>query len=431
MLRDYQKKLVEQCFKILLDKKIVYLAGAMRIGKTLIALEVAKQINAKNVLFLTKKMAIDSIKFDYKLGGFEYKITVLNYEQAKKLKPIYDFIIIDEAHNLGAYPVPSQRTKFIKRLVRDNYLMLLSGTPSPESYSQLYHQFWISDNSPFWHRNFYQWAKEFVNIKQKYVGIIQYNDYSEAKQDKIMAVLDNYFVRFTQQEAGFKHSEVSETIKIVQMATETIYIARKLLKDRFMFIPFGEKDAIICDSAVKLQNKLHQIYSGTVIGERRAYIFDYSKALYIKNHYSGQKIAVYYKYKQEGEMLQQILRDVTFNPDEFRHTNKIFISQIQAGGMGIDLSTADILIFLNIDFSATLYWQARARLQALNRERVPEVHWLFSNGGIESKIYKVVQKKKNYTLSFFKRDFLNNGISRSKDTSQNFKMVETAGNLFD
>ena len=35
-----------------------------------------------------------------------------------------------------------------------------------------------------------------------------------------------------------------------------------------------------------------------------------------------------------------------------------------------------------------------------------KIYWIFSNKGIENDIYKAVVKKKDYTLSHFKRDSL-------------------------
>jgi hypothetical protein len=35
-----------------------------------------------------------------------------------------------------------------------------------------------------------------------------------------------------------------------------------------------------------------------------------------------------------------------------------------------------------------------------------EVYWIFARGGIEDKIYKTVLEKKDYTLAYFKKDFL-------------------------
>jgi SNF2 family DNA or RNA helicase len=86
--------------------------------------------------------------------------------------------------------------------------------------------------------------------------------------------------------------------------------------------------------------------------------------------------------------------------------------------MGINLSSADVLIFYNIDFSAVQYWQARARLQTLNRTKPAVVHWLFTQDGIEEKIYKAVLKKKDYTTYYFKKDYLDG----KWDTSKNHKV---------
>ena len=55
---------------------------------------------------------------------------------------------------LVRFPKPSKRTKQIKQIVGDKKLILLSGTITPESYSQIYHQFWISEFTPFIEKSF-------------------------------------------------------------------------------------------------------------------------------------------------------------------------------------------------------------------------------------------------------------------------------------
>jgi len=76
---------------------------------------------------------------------------------------------------------------------------------------------------------------------------------------------------------------------------------------------------------------------------------------------------------------------------------------VQSGREGINLSSADCLIMYNIDFSAVSYWQARARLQTKDRKEDAIVYWLFFAGGIEEKIYKVVEGKKDFTLVHYKK----------------------------
>jgi len=69
------------------------------------------------------------------------------------------------------------------------------------------------------------------------------------------------------------------------------------------------------------------------------------------------------------------------------------------------LRNAECIVYYNIDFSATSYWQSRDRMTTMKR-RFNKIYWVFSNQGIEKKIYKAVVKKKDYTLSHFKRDLL-------------------------
>jgi len=73
--------------------------------------------------------------------------------------------------------------------------------------------------------------------------------------------------------------------------------------------------------------------------------------------------------------------------------------------MGVNLATADILIFMNISFSATHYFQARARAGSHTWEKEQVIHWLFTKGGIESKILKAVIRKKDYTIRYFRKDY--------------------------
>ena len=35
-----------------------------------------------------------------------------------------------------------------------------------------------------------------------------------------------------------------------------------------------------------------------------------------------------------------------------------------------------------------------------------DIYWIFSEGGIEDKIYKAVSNKKDYTLNVFKKDYV-------------------------
>lgn len=404
-LRDYQVDISDQAVQILKEFGLVYLAMQVRTGKTITSLHIASLIGAKKVLFVTKKKAISSIQDDYDNSNCLYDIDIINYESVHKAVQNYSLIIIDEAHALGQYPIPSERTKELKRICEGKPVIYLSGTPSPESYAQMYHQFWVSSYSPFnGYPTFYKWHKEYGIPAKKYVYNRELADYSKVKQERIQTEIAHLMLTYTQEEAGFE-SLVQEAILYVPMSDKVKWAIDRIKKDKLFRTKDGQ--VVLADTAVKEMQKIHQICSGSVKTEDgNAVIFDDTKAIFIKDRFKGQKIAIFYKYIAEGMQLRATFIDrIIDDPMAFNEAggDAVFISQIQSGREGINLSSADALVMYNIDFSAVSYWQSRARMQTKDRTEPSKVYWIFTKGGIEERIFGMVQNKKDFTLSHFKK----------------------------
>lgn len=399
-LRQYQTDLSINAVKILNELKLVYLACEVRTGKTATSLETAKLYGATNVLFLTKKKAIKSILTDYKDFGYTFNITVINNESLHTINGNYDLIISDEHHRIATYPKPNKIAKLIKQRYANVPMIFLSGTPTPESYSQIFHQYWISNYSPFKHANFYRWAKDFVTVKQVHLGYATVNDYSNANKQLIDTILKKYTLTFTQKEAGFT-SEVNEKIIYIDASEYTHSLAKRLTKEKIIN---GKNEIIIADTGAKLLTKLHQIWSGTVKFESgNTMVLDYSKANYIFENFKN-KTAIFYKFQAELDALKEVFKNtLTTDLTEFDNSDKHIALQIVSGREGISLKNAKQLVYYNIDFSAVSYWQSRDRLTTMDR-LTNDVYYIFAKNGIESKIYKSVLNKKNYTLSVFKKE---------------------------
>jgi hypothetical protein len=410
VLRPYQQEIAEKSVLLLNGpNRFVYLSMEVRCGKTFTALKALDLIGSiSTVLFVTKKKAIGGIQKDYKALAPSYSCDFINYESLHKVvETCYDAIVFDEAHGMGAFPKPSLRAIEARRLIQhcDPYVIFLSGTPSPESYSQMYHQMWILGyRSPFTEPTFYKWAHSYVKIWERMINGFRVHDYSNGVQEKIMEAVKPYMISYTQNEAGFT-SKVNEHVLKVTMSDTTYKIADKLKRD---LVFEGKEDVILADTPVKLMQKLHQIYSGTVILESgKAIILDKTKAEFIREKFAGKRIAVFYKFQAELECLLSVFQeDMTTDLGKF-HAGECnnFAIQIVTGREGISLKEADFLVYFNIDFSATSYWQSRDRLTTMDRLE-NNVYWIFAEGGIEEKIYKVVQGKKNFTLQHFKKVFL-------------------------
>jgi hypothetical protein len=154
-------------------------------------------------------------------------------------------------------------------------------------------------------------------------------------------------------------------------------------------------------------SKLRQIYSGTVITEDHgAVIFDRSKAHYIRDHFAGRKIAILYCFDAEGKMLRDTFEGRhTSSPETFNaDPQSIYIGQVLSSREGVNLSSADDLIFIGVDYSALSYIQGRDRASYLGRDRANRVHFIFAERSVESRVYRLVKDKQTYTLKHFGKD---------------------------
>jgi hypothetical protein len=406
--RDYQKEIILKGTEMLLQNKFLYLAMEVRTGKTLTSLAIANNIKAQDVLFVTKKKAISSIEADFDLFKPPFSLCVVNYESLHKIDHDipWDIIILDEAHSMGAFPKPSQRALIVRDTIKKYkpMVILLSGTPTPESYSQMYHQVYGIPNNPFNEfPSFYKFCSAYVNITEKKINGLFIRDYSKGLQS-ILDKMKPYTINYTQLEAGFK-VKTSEHVMYVELKDSTYKIIDKLKKD---LVVEGKEEVILADTAVKLMMKLHQLYSGTIKFESgNSMVLDLTKAEFIKSQFATAKIGIFYKFKEELNALIQVFgaENLTTDLSVFESTDKNIALQIVSGREGISLKQADCLVYYNIDFSATSYWQSKDRMTTKDRLD-NDVYWIFTKEGIENDIYKTVIKKKDYTINHFKKTLL-------------------------
>jgi hypothetical protein len=233
-----------------------------------------------------------------------------------------------------------------------------------------------------------------VDVVQIRIGAMPHNNYTRGKQS-ILDQMKPYMISYTQKEAGFKVETIEKVLKV------------KMSDLTYNMVNEGTDEVVLADTGVKLMSKLHQLFSGTVKFESgKASVIDLSKAEFIRTQFKNQKIGIFYKFKAEYDALKQVYGDdLTSDLKEFKTTDKNIALQVVSGREGISLKEADCLVNYNIDFSALSYWQSRDRMTTKDSIQ-NDVYWIFSEKGIEEKIYRAVTKKKDYTLKHFEKDLL-------------------------
>lgn len=400
--RDYQKEIIDKGFKQCLDRRWCYLAMEVRTGKTLTSLGIASKIGGinKRVVFVTKKKAIPSVENDVKLiNDKNMSVEVVNYESLHKLdfNKHIDVWVLDEAHKLGALGKPVKKTKQLKDMIHKySSVIFLSGTPTPESNAQIFNQMYVlGEKSPFNGFTFFQWAKENCNIKEKYYGHgYPVKDYSDCFYD--MSKLK--MLTYSQKQAGFKNQIIEKFIE-VKMKPITKEIISKIKKNK---VYQGKEDAILADTPVKEMQKIHQLSSGCCILESgKNVIIDESKAIKIKELIKGRKVAIFYKFKGELEILKKHI-ELTESIEDFNNGVDVIALQFVSGREGVKLDKAEFIISMNIDFSAVTYQQFRDRMTTIDRKE-SHIYYIISDCGIEMEVYKAVSNKESYTKQYYER----------------------------
>ena len=403
----YQEGLVEEGLHILSELKLVYLAMQMRTGKTPVSLTIGKEAGFKRAIFPTTKKAMPGIQDVASELGLSNWVDVINYESLHKYygsRNIYDLVILDEAHKLGAYPIPGTTWKTVKAFTKGKPIIYNSGTPTPESWSQIYNQFALSDHSPFkQYANFYRWAHEYVDIGVKYIRSMPVKTYNSAKIDEIREVIGPYMVYFTQEQAGFTNYRVNEVEHYVDLPDSLAVHIAALRSNRIVRL---NGETILADTGAKMQSKEHQLWSGTILNNDSVpIVIDDYKLQYIKKTFKPP-FAIYYKYQAEKEMIERTFGSQLENDWTKLDGRKIFYSQLQSGREGLDLSKLDDLVVLTPDFSYLNYDQVRYRMSHMNKTRLSNMHFILSKhqmlgNGIDQAVLNTVRAKATFTQAHY------------------------------
>jgi len=344
-----------------------------RSGKTLTVIDAVLKIGFRAPLWVTKKNAIESIRDDLAQYGSSI-FTVINYEMLHKVTSQHDVVICDEFHTISAFPKPSVRLKQLQRF-KGTPFIYVSATPATESASQWFMPLSLSSYHEFGkYRNFYEWAREYVNVFQKRIGAYMVNDYSKAKEDLVMAKVNPFIINRTREQMGFEFHPNIVPHK-VKLDDDTKTIIKLIRKNRM----FGDMPL---DTPTKLISALYQIECGTIKdGSRYQEIGNTEIIDYIKDTWGdNEDMAIMCHWIGQREQLQ-------------KHFKNALILSSTSHAEGIELSHIDTLIIASIDYSTARFQQRNARQASKKRDKPINVNIIITDGGVSEKVFSAVALK--------------------------------------
>lgn len=389
---QHQVEFSQKLYDKLKEYGFVYLAGKPRSGKTLTAILACEKCNnnINNILVLTKKNAIEGWTKTINVYKPSKKFYVTNYEQASKLKPEYDLVIIDESHNIGTFPKPSLRWRYIKNITKNIPHIHLSGTAIIESPSSIYHQMNISKYTPFPFRSFYEWHNYYGKPYVKHISGRAINMYDKV-QPHLFNLIDKFTIYMTQEDAGISSDlQAQDELHYIELSKETKELYNDLQKKRYKVYNDIE---IIGDTTMKLRIALHQIEGGAIkVGDKYYDLGNTEKIDYIKKNFGDTKdIGIMCHFVGEANKLR-------------KHFKKANIYSSSAHAEGVDLSHLKHFIIYSADYSGAKFVQRRERIVNVNGSNSLKVHHLLVKKAISEQVYKLTSNKMDFNDSTYVKE---------------------------
>ena len=313
----------------------------------------------------------------------------------------YDIVIIDESHNLGAFPKPSNRYKCIKKLCYNMPHIHLSGTAIVESPNSIYHQMSISKYNPFRYKNFYDFFRVYGKPYYIKAGGRDIQQYDKAKSE-LLPEINKFTIYLTQEDAGIsKDLQAQDVVHYIDLSAATKALYNEFQEHQIVTVDdlilsanykSNKPEKLVGDTVMKLRTSLHMLEGGVAkIDDRYIMLGNREKIDYILKTFGDTKdTGIMCHFVGEAQLLRSI----------FKKAN-IYSSNSHAEG--VDLSHLHNFIIYSSDYSGTKFIQRRDRIINTEGSNTLQVHHLLVKKAISEQVYKRVSKKKDFNNSTYDR----------------------------
>lgn len=345
-----------------------------------------------NIYDLTNKKQLENF-----LNDNSYKVGIINYDliwRRNELINLKDFsMMLDESSLIQNES--SKRTKFIMKLAATN-VILLTGTMVAGKYEQLYSQAkllgWNITKNEFWDR--YIKTREIPGNGFPIKIVVGYKNIDELK-DKL-------------REHGAIFLKTEEVLDLPEQTNITIKCDKTKEYDKFKkdFIIHIDGKELIGETTLTKMLYLRQLAS--------AYNDNKINSLKELIESTNDRLIIFYNFNIELEILKKICKDRPLSfingtcKDLENYENKddsITLCQYQSASKGLNLQKANKIIYFSLPLSCENFMQSKKRIHRIGQKNTCFYYYLITKNSIDEKIYRSLEKGKDYTNELFREEY--------------------------
>ena len=347
------------------------------------------------------------------LGNFiagDYHILIVNYEQVpafwKELNALnFDMVVYDEAQNIKNKK--SKRTKACHALYAPRHA-LLTGTPIMNNVGDLWSLLYRIDPVAF--PNYYA----FVNRYAVFGGYQGKAIVGVKNERELKAKLDDYMLRRRKTDV-LDLPEKQRIVVPVDLHPEQTKLYRQIKVEMKLVLP-QEPDPIDVQNALDRMVKLKQVCgtTATMPGyEDHSYKLDRAEELVEELAENGHHMVIFTQFREVLAAFQHRLESLgaplfILNGDVPMEQRAgivrawseyprpaVLLSMLQVGGVGLNMTKARHLIFLDKDWTPAINEQAEDRIHRIGASKTQPVQIieLICRKTVESRVEQILRQK--------------------------------------
>jgi SNF2 family DNA or RNA helicase len=382
----------------------------------------------------------DMDEIDEYKGGLT--ICILNYDIMWRRDEVVEAfrpqgLVVDESHRIKK---PSaKRSMYVRRFNKLDYRSILTGTPIPRNFYDIYGQ-WVFLNKKTFGTRGDEFKDRYMVFNERY-AYKKKQAYKELRGYRHVKELNRKIrsdaTTLTKEECLDLPPELYQRVP-VYLEPKVMEMYQRLAKEYFLEL----EDGAIVDvkNVLGKISKLQQIAGGQIITEQglreisQAKIKTLTDLLYDRFDI-GKKVVIFARFRGEIEAIRRVCIDRYRVPtylimggikqkdrDNARRMFQAlegpsaFIAQIQSGGLGITLHSSHEAIFYSVTHALDDYVQARGRLHRSGQKFAVTYRHLTAIDTVDEDIYAALRAKQKIEDLIMKdpKRLLRNGGKRDR-----------------
>ena len=329
----------------------------------------------------------------------------------------FDLVVCDESHKIKA--AGSKVSQYFGRLAdKVPYRLCLTGTPMPNGPLDVYGQYRFLDKGIF--------GTSYIKFKARYavtvpIGsnggqmVVAYQNEDEL-HDKF------YSIAYRADRDVLDLPPAIHQVREVELSPKTRKFYDQLEEDFYAWIEIerGRGKEVSINNALTKLLRLQQVCSGFVPSddgeiiqtgtEKLDELIDYfddmekSEPVVVFCRFRRDLDAVHEAAKRTGRTSSELSGRVNTLPEWQEGKTDVIAAQIQAGGVGIDLTRASYCVYYSVGFSLGDYEQSLARVHRPGQDRTTFYTHIIATDTVDEKVHAALEKKKKVVEAILDRE---------------------------